>query len=220
VKDLVQRIGDENVTVTMRIVQPRSYHWSGPIREWTVKASDLRGHFNRLQMAAEIAMQPDPPTVAGRHCRHCPARRGCRANQAYSMWAADVPYKAVPHDLPAQAVGIELRTLKLAADMLKARIEALEEQARAMMQRGESVPLWKMQSEPGREKWTADPATVFALGDAMNIDLRKPTEPVTPNQARTKGLSPELVAAFATRPNAAIKLIPDDGADARRVFKP
>ena len=86
------------------------------------------------------------------------------------------------------------------------------------MRRGMRVPHWTLSPGQSREKWVKGDAEVILLGKMLGIDLAKPVEAITPAQAKAKGATAEVIAAYSFRPPAALKLTLDDGADARKVF--
>jgi hypothetical protein len=124
----------------------------------------------------------------------------------------------VPLELPPAALSLELRLARRAAEMLRARITGLEEQTTAALKRGASVPGWAVQHAAGRENWTATDAEVIALGAALGVNVAKPPEAMTPNQARMAGFDPGVVAAMSTRPSGSASLVEVSTDDLRRVF--
>jgi hypothetical protein len=87
---------EQHTDVVMRIVQPRCYHADGPISEWRVKLSTLRGWWNHLEHAANMAMT-NPRLTTGKHCRDCVAVGRCPAARkaAYSL----IDYIDQPYDV-------------------------------------------------------------------------------------------------------------------------
>lgn len=210
---------DQRVTVVIHIVQPRPFHAAGPAREWRVKASDLRGYINRLEVAAAEALGANPRTVSGDYCRYCSARHACPAAQKAAMFAVDVTDRAVPEELTPAALAIELRTLQRAAKALEYRLTGLESQAIAALQAGGYVPGFGLQSGAGRPAWTVPAPEVFALGELFGLDLRKPPEPITPAQAKKAGLDSAMVAAYSEAKGSGIKLVATGNTLAAQVFK-
>ena len=209
---------DHQTRVVLGIAQPRSYHPDGPMRFWSVLASDLRVHWNKLTMAAMLAYQAEPPTVVNDECDNCRARRACPALQATGLRAMDRAEQAVPFDLPVHALGIELHQVRKALKALTARETGLAGQVEATIARGEAVPFWSLAREPGRMKWKTTTAEVLALGTMLGVQLQKPAEAITPTQAKAKGLDPALLDAYAERPNGSAKLVPVEDSSARRIF--
>jgi hypothetical protein len=210
---------DQRVNVVIHIAQPRPFHVAGPVREWKLRASDLRGYINRLEAAAAEALGENPRTVSGEHCRYCSARHACPAAQKSAMFAIDYTDQATPEELSPDALAIELRTLQRAAKALEYRLTGLESQAISLLQGGGHVPGFAIQNGAGRPSWTTPAAEVFALGELFGLDLRKPEEPITPAQANAKGLSVEMVNAFSEAKNSGIKLVTTAGSLAAQVFR-
>lgn len=208
---------DADVYVTMRIVQPRCYVGGSPIREWTVKAVDLRGYANEARMFEERAALPDAPMAVGPACRDCTARHACPAAQRAAYAAMDVAETGEPFDLPPEALGVELRYIDRAIQRLEARRTGLEAQALNLVKRGQPVPHWRIEQGYGRKRWKKPDAEVAALGDMMGVDIA-PRKPVTPTQAIKAGLDAAVVDAYSETPLGEAKLKPDDGTQARRVF--
>lgn len=212
-------VSEANVTVVLRVVQPRSYHRDGPIREWRLPALGLRDYVHRLSMAAMDALQPVPeckPQPAA--CENCNARHACEALQRAAYRGMDLARQAQAQDLTPAALGLELRYLTDAAKLMDARLTGLKAQAESLLRGGVSVPHWMMAPAGGRVVWTKPAAEVFALGEMMGVSLVKDPEPITPTQAVAKGLSPALLGAYSATKSGAVRLEVDDGSTARKVF--
>lgn len=217
-------LDDQDIVVHFCIVQPRAYHRDGPVRTWRVRGDELRARVNLLASAAEAAVRVDGTfnetavCTPNPGCIDCTGRRGCEALQRTSMAALDLAGAPVPFDLPAPAVGVELRMIQHAMTMLEARASGLEEQAKAAMLSGQDVPWFRLERKQGRERWMRPVTEVLALGDMLGLKLAKPPEAITPTQARKLGLPAELTATYAGRPAGELALVPDDGSKARKVF--
>ncbi len=210
---------EQNTVGDMRVIQPRSYHRDGPVRSWKVLASDLRPYFNRLDMAAEDATSIKP--TASPHpeaCENCKCRVHCEANQRAAYFAAERGQHYAALDMSPHAMGLELRALKRARDLLDARVSGLEAEVAANIKRGKLVPFWMFATVPGRLAWTKPAAEVLALGQMLGVNLAKEPDVITPAQAKKAGLPDSLVGAYAARPAGAVKLIFDNGSKARLTF--
>jgi Protein of unknown function (DUF2800) len=145
-------LSDQNTLVDICVIQPRAPHREGPVRRWTVKASDLRAHINRLHSSATEATGDNPkcyPEPSA--CENCNGRHKCEAIQRSAFRGAEMGHAAQPLDLTPAALGLELRTLTRAQALMKARISGLEEHAVSLIKRGSAVPWWMMESTPGRQ---------------------------------------------------------------------
>lgn len=215
---LKQGFDDRLIDVTVKIVQPRSYHRDGPIRSWSFKASDIRAHINLASNAAHEAMSDNPRQRVGPECRDCRARHACVTLQRAAMADLDEAGRAQPLELPPAALGLELTKLRDGIARLEARASGLEEQALAQIKRGVLIPGWTAQAGSGRQRWAKPAAEVLAIGSLLGVDLAKPVEPVTPLQAVKAGLPPEMLTALAETPRGAVALARDDGSKARAIF--
>lgn len=203
--------------VSLRIVQPRNYDDVGPVRRWDTKGRVIWAEIEVLARMAERATAPDAPTQTGEHCRYCTANHGCPAAQAVALNVVDMAGKSVPRDLPPAALGLHLRNLQAGVQRLKGHIDAVEATVMAETRKGVETG-WAITHGKARERWAKPPAEVFALGDMLGVELRKPPEAITPNQARDLGLDAAVIAAYAERPTGAAKLTPRDASTAARVF--
>lgn len=210
-------LSDQKTTVEFRIVQPRCYVGGSPIRTWKVLASDLRGHYNTLRLAEERALQPDAPTTVGDHCRDCRARHVCQSAQRAAFNAMDMAGSNVPFNLAPEALGAELRYIDRAAKALEFRRTGLAEQALSLIKSGKPVSFYKAEQSLGRETWSVPDNEIITMGELMGIELSKP-KLVTPKQAIKAGLDESMVKAYSIVPRGEVKLVPDDGTQARKVF--
>lgn len=211
-------VDDQFFTFTFRIVQPRNYHRDGPIREWRVKACDLRAHFNILRAAAEKAwLRTDAQCTPNAECEHCSGRRACEALQQTGFKGMDFASGSTPLELTNAALGTELTLLNHYLARMEARKTGLEEMAASEIKAGGIVPGFTLNSTVGRLGWTKPVEEVIALGQMMGIDVSK-AGVITPTQAIKAGLPDTLVAGYAGRPAGSLKLSIADEGKARRIF--
>lgn len=197
--------------VSLTIAQPRNYSQVGPMREWYISGEGLRDRLAAFRKAALESMTPGAALTTGEHCRDCSARHACPALQRAGALGVDVSLQSQPVNLPPHAVGLELRYIDDAIARLEARRTGLEQQALGMIRGGTLVPFYSTEYATGREKFTVPVAEVFALGDMLGADLRKPAEAITPGQARTAlkklGIDGEVISSYAEKPRGALRLV-------------
>lgn len=216
---LPQGVNDQGVTVHFHIIQPRPFHFDGPVRTWSTPADGLlRGYINRLNHAAAIALQPNPPTTSGEHCKYCSARHACPAAQKAAMFAVDYSDTSRVELLSPEALSIELRTMQRAAEAIQFRLTGLEGQARALLSGGQAVPGYALQNGVGKKQWCVPVEEVIALSDLMCINLCKSVDTITPAQAEKAGLPADIIAKFSSRGVGEAKLVATNNTLASRVF--
>ena len=208
---------DQAIKVNFTVVQPRCFYKGAPVRTWSVMASDLRAHINQLANAAGVALAPNPPAVTNPECTDCPGRHACPALQQAAYRDAEFAVKSSPVELPPAAASLELRMLERSLERLQARVDGMREAVATYIRQGHSVPFHRAQQGYGRQQWTMPPEQVIAMGQLMGVDLSKPGVK-TPTQAKKAGVDEAVIKAYSTTPLGQIKLVPDNPADARRVF--
>lgn len=205
---------DQLLWCDMRIVQPRAHHRDGKVRSWRVRASDLRGYFNKLNAAAHEALSAHPHTMSGPHCLHCKAAAHCGTLKRATWSAADYLGAAVAEELDADSAGYEMQLLEHIQELVKARLRARGADLEARLKRGERVADWTLEPTYGRTTWRDGEAeTVLMLGDMMGVDLRKAAAPITPLQAKQlgkkNGVDMSVIDEYSHTPRTGIKLARD-----------
>jgi hypothetical protein len=203
--------------VTMTIVQPRCYTKEGPIRSWTITAADLLGYTEKLRNAEFLASEKDAICTPNPECKNCLGRHACTALQNTAGKFVDLSSENLSYELDPRQTGWELKYLRHAAAMIDARMTGLEEQAKSMIMRGESVPGFKLEPGQGREHWNADPNEIITLGIMMELNLAKPAQVITPAQAKKLGLPDDILSTYSQRIPGKMKLIEDN--NAAKVFR-
>lgn len=206
------------IECNFHIIQPRNYMLPGPVRTWTLLADKLAPFFARLEQSYAAAFGPNPLCVVNDECRHCRARHICQTLHIATGKAMDFAGTATPLEMSEGALSTELFMLRRAQEIMRARLTGLEEDAISRIRNRKLIPGWSLQPGQAREQWTVEPSIVFDTADALGVDVRKPPLPITPKQARDKGLDADVVNAFSTRPAGALKLTAIDEKQLRKVF--
>jgi hypothetical protein len=210
---------DQRTKVYLRIAQPRAFHREGTIREWVITASDLRAYFNTLNANAHEALSPNAKFRTGSHCKHCTGRQACPAALKAGLGMYEAVSKPVPVELSPDALGLQLSIVKRARKQLEYLESGFETQASALIKKGTMVPGWSVEQKIGRQKWDKPVEEVIALGDMLNLDLRKAPDAITPIQAKKLGIDDAVIMAYSTHPRTGLEIVPDNGNKAKQVFK-
>lgn len=201
------------------IVQPRNYT-HGVVREWKTTVAEIYSIVaETIAPRVRLALGPNPPTVPGNHCLDCSARHMCKTLATANASVLDFAGTAEPQTMPNWAVGQELRMVKAAIKLLEARYTGLHEHANAAA-RTEAIPHWSIEASAGKYKWREGVSHehVAMMGDLMGVNLRKPTQLITPTQAIQKGIDKTALDSYAHRPAGALRLVPDDTTRTRKIF--
>lgn len=219
---------DQHIRFEFRIIMPRCYDGNGPIREWSVQASELRGYFNQLENAAYAATSGDLVANPGPYCRDCKGRLLCDGLRNAGAALADFAVAAATHELDAEALGFELDWLEKAIKIMEARKDALESETIRRTLKGEAVAGWGTERSQARLAWLNEHSVVIDAGKSLGVDLVKKVEPHTPTEAlalvkridKANGNEnlTKAIKALSHRPNGAVKLKRDTETLAHRVF--
>ena len=209
---------DQKMKFIARIVQPNCYDGKGPIRWWITQLSDLRGYFNRLREAAEIAMSGAAPCKSGRHCMSCSARFGCEtaikgALQLYEAVGVGGEYTLASK----KDIETVLCLVMTARERLESIKEALKGQVEQKLKAGERGDLFEMEMAYGRRKWSA-PKEVIRREAGELWEAISTVELSTPLQAIAAGMREDVVNRLSTVPVTGARLTEKSTDKARGVF--
>ena len=201
--------------IILAIYQPR-----GPgetLRTHTITAQELLVAYGEL---CDRLSNLTNELVTGPQCRHCPAAAGCPATERAAYNAVDVAMNSGAFAVREETMASELALLDRAAELLKQRKTWIEGAALAAMKDGRQIP--GLQSKPvlGHTAWL--PNTSGKLRELQSDNQRFFDEvPVTPAEAKRRGMTAEDLKALTHRPLRGHKLISTAAGakDAAKVFK-
>jgi len=194
-------VPDDSWWIGATIYQPRNYHPSGPIRHWRPKGSELEVLRRAFVEAAAEATGPGEnlTCTVGTWCRYCTANHACATLAEAASFARGYSSKAQIYLQDPDELGRELKANHRALRILKARTEALDEQAKALVATGTRVRGWAGEYKRGRTTWSVAADRVIAWCKALGADVTK-TGTLTPTQALKLGLTEDLIGAITTTP--------------------
>lgn len=212
--------GFEPDIIEMRIVQPRGFHSEGTVRKWCLTMDELSDYLSQIDIALHEVMSESPLCTPGPQCKNCTARAHCDALQRAGYDNIDYVGQLQTHTLSGHSLGVELKLLQRAQEMIKMRLSGLEEQALHEIKQGQHVPFFSAKPAYGRKRWKKEIPLeqVIMMGDLMGQDLRKPVELDTPAQCIKKGIDPAVVEQYAETPSTGVKLEPVTERGIKSVF--
>lgn len=174
----LQRQGLKVKQVRVMVCQPRYGDGDVPVREEVFQAFDLLEYAAFAQERAELTRVPNPPLVAGDHCKFCPKARDCKEleKREHALKKVDLSETI---DLPALTAAL--------ADvpLVKERIRAIESYAYKLALQGIDIPGRKLVQKEGRRKWKRE-GDVIVWAQANAIDPYAPREVLSPAQLEEK----------------------------------
>lgn len=208
---------DQTLKVTVTVVQPRCFT-AEPIRRWSFKGSDIRGHINKMRDRAIAALDDKAKCKSGPFCAGCDYR--CTCNTAIE--AGLIQYEACMLPSLNEMSDAEIARRYL---MVKRGVEHLETLDKAYTQRVESIhaagrtlPGLSVEPTVGARQWNIPIEEVTSLGLMFQKNLKKESV-VTPTQAIEKyGIPKELVEGISSRKSSGFKIVPDEKSRLSSVF--
>lgn len=209
---------DQKTTVHIRVVQPRTYAGE-PIREWTVKLSDIRPYVNIAREGALIASGENPPVTSGTHCQYCVARYNCPSALKTALALYETVSAPVPEKINDTAIGALFQVVNRAKAAIDYLSTGLEEEIKGRIRGGHNVLGYSLEPSYGRTKWSRPTADIINLGNLMGVNLRKEDQTITPDQAMSAGLDESIVKLYTIRQQTGHKLIPINLQNVRRILQ-
>lgn len=211
---------DDIEEIELRVVQPRGFHSDGIARSWVFNYSEIGKYEKELSQALREVMSDSPTCTPGPQCKNCTARAHCDALQRTGYDNIDYVMQLQTHTLSGHSLGVELKLLQRAQEMIKMRLSGLEEQALHEIKQGQHVPFYSAKPTYGRKRWKKEIPVeqVIMMGDLMGQDLRKPVELDTPAQCIKKGIDPAVIEQYAETPSTGVKLEPVTERGIKMVF--
>lgn len=206
--------------IELVIVQPRGFTSDGTVRKWALTYDELCAYWQQVNEAMNRVLDTAPPCTPGPHCLDCSARAHCDTLKQQSYAGIDYVTSLKTHNLSGHALGVELRLLQRAQEMIKMRLSGLEEQALHEIKQGQHVTFYSAKTTYGRKRWKKDVPVdqVIFMAELQGVDVRKPQELDTPAQCIKKGIDPSVVEQYAETPVTGVKLEQVDERAIKNVF--
>lgn len=194
------------ITVVFTIHQPRPWHEDGPVRQWKLTGEELWDIWHaHLANVVVDKLHDSKDLCTGTHCHFCDAFAVCPSAQRAGMNSVDVAMQGVPQEIDGNALSIELENLDRAKRMIKQRYTAIENLAKQKIKNGEIVPNWGIEPNYGNSAWL-NPDQLKLLEMVHGVDLHEKPKPVTPAEAKRRGLDEAIIKPLVDRPYIGHKL--------------
>lgn len=215
---------EQFIQVEFQIVQPFNYHSGDKVDTWTESLANLRGYTNQMIAKAAEAFE-NPSFSSGPWCRDCKAIHRCQTAQKGNYSLIDyVNDPCVIFNMNGSDLATERGILEQGLVTTKARLEALEEELKHRLGKGEAKDSGLLlESAFGNIAWDVPEAQAIALAGMFKVDA-KTTSILTPAQTiqkASKEMKPLLKKAMksvSSRPPRGLKLIEAKDSFTARAF--
>lgn len=215
---------EQQITAVIAVVQPFSYSPLGPVKEWVVRLSDLRAHWNILRQQAEEAFTR-PTLTTGRHCRDCLARMDCAARRRADYNLIDMVREPYEFDvMDSASLAVERQILDDGLRAAQARLDSINDELEQRIRSGDKDSGLALEQKLGRVEWSVDPSVVVSLArqfgvDASKQDVRTPNQVIKSAPAAVRPQLEQVVKKFTQRRPGAVSLVPADETRSARAFR-
>lgn len=195
--------GDTDIRhVQLGIYQPRAFHPDGVYRKRTITIYELMDEAQQVINAGALALGENPMICPGRHCKTCPAAHVCPGVSSELADMATWLRASQARQLTVDEMANQLTFLETIEDMVKGFKTAVEGEALARIESGQSIPGWDMKRGNGRRRYTMDRETIKTL---IGVDPSSESM-CTPAELERRGVDPELVKLVTETPQTKPKL--------------
>ncbi len=212
--------------IELVIVQPRAFHYDGPIRSWTISTAELVAWLEDKLVPAMDRALVSRDTKSGEHCRFCPARFGACPQIVSDVDEMEELMKTIGKDGGGapKLTGEQLARFLDLGEVFKIVRTAALKTATVRVQNGHKVPGWKLsKARSNREfKEGAEAAAKKEFGD----DAYSQPKLKSPAEFDKLPKGKDFTARWAFKPDAGETLVPEDDArpavnkDVKSMFKP
>ena len=213
----VEGFNDPELSICIRIVQPRAYGEGGSIREWSIKATELVDYVNVLKNNANTALSSEAINHTGPHCRYCGARHTCPDALKAGLSLYESASTPMVQNMSLAALGTQYSIIERAKEQIVSLESGFQEQIKHLLKSGKNVPGYTLTPSIGRERWNRPDPEIITMGNMLKQNLSN-GKALPPKQAREKGVDESVVAAFSERPNKGLKLVKSNTKLASKIF--
>ena len=160
------------------IIQPRAPR-RRPTEEDEYRAKQLNDFLKRAGKAAEAALLPNAPRVAGDHCTFCKAKANCQTFRRRARAVAASEFDVIPD--PEEIPDSQLNEILKEAKLLKEWISGVEARALAKAKAGTKFDDFELGWGQRKRIWqNPEAAREWCESKKLNVDEYAPRDLLTP----------------------------------------
>jgi hypothetical protein len=151
-------LAHEITKIELVVVQPAL----GPPQRTVMTTAEVQDLAADLIEIAERALDPDAVRIAGDHCRFCRAAGDCPAFRARAVAAIGLEFEMEVENAvtilpdPAKISRERLGGILEGAEIIDEWLTAVRAHAKALADKGEEIPGWKLVDKRGRRVWASE----------------------------------------------------------------
>lgn len=188
--------------IVFRIIQPRSHHEDGPVRDWTITYKELLAFKDQIEARILECKNGNTELVTGNHCRFCKAGDSfvCPAkNKAFNNAVSVVMTEIKQDYLTEQDISELLDLYEKVKNIFKIQEKSLGELAKHRIRSNKLIPNYTTVDSYGHTKWNPE-ATAEAI-EAVTGCSAKVVETMSPSEFQNTYNLPEmLIKGLTHRP--------------------
>lgn len=181
--------------VRLSIVQPRAFHFDGPVRTWETTAGEIIHWAENELIPAMQRAELDTTLDPGKWCRFCPAKLFCPMLQSLFGAAAKADASVLPN-FGQKRIGLEYQQI----EAVNFYIKALKDEVYRRNMLGNTVPGTKLVQKRSNRIWNGDVTARLEaeLGPAI---YTKPELKSPPEVEKISPAAKKLVSELAYMPD-------------------
>lgn len=189
--------------ITVSIVQPRAAHPDGPIRTATIPGEELADLTLRIAEVAEGGRAEE--LNAGDHCRWCPRAANCPELYELTLTHARAEFgeeEELTSEKAAEILGLR--------KAITSYFDAVEEVVHGRLEKGQSVPGYKLVDRFGQRRYAVGEETVVKKCRGRKIGKKQIYESKLLSPAQLEKVAgKELVSSLVERPHLGTTVVPE-----------
>lgn len=217
----MKRLNPAVTHVRMEILQPRPHHEEGVRRVFRIPVHELWAYAEQIEVKMDAIARGSMELVTGKHCKYCPHAGGsCPAfNRTFFAAIDHVLTHHQKDSVTNKEIAIQLDLISRAQDVLKIKLDSLNQLAVHRIAAGEIIPGYITEKNYGDRKWKpwVSPEVIAAMSKGIKVTE---TKMLSPNQAEKVGVPKELVKDLVERHFIGQKLVRKDAGEiGAEIFK-
>ena len=181
-------------TVKMAIVQPRLDH----IDEAVISVADLLKWGEWISERASATAEPDAPRIPGKtQCMFCSAKARCPALDKLTSDTLMADFDQLDEIKPSRLTDERLRLVMESKDLIKSWLDAVEDEIRGRLEKGETFNGFKLVAGRSLRKWS-DESQAASLLESLGQEPfeRKIISPAKAEKALGRKKAAELASVI------------------------